>query len=176
MSSIFDSLNSWDVKPYKRMGVTIDEEIYFGKIILKLVEKYKPKLVLDLACANCLISKMVKERLKEVIAIDDWIDDDMNKFVNYVKGRVSVIRNLFPLPFRDSSFDMIYTVLYFYNIPKKNRKERVEEIRRVLKRDGILVLVDLEIVRSMRKDFLANEFNEIEFYEDQGVFISVMRK
>lgn len=109
----------------------------------------------------------------DVIGIDDWKDENIEKWTKSVKGEIDIVQNLFPLPFRSSSIDLIYAVLYFYNVPKKERKEKIEEIRRVLKDDHYLIIVDLDIVRNMRKDF---PFKEEYFHQDQGIFISIMKK
>ncbi|BAB65882.1 class I SAM-dependent methyltransferase [Sulfurisphaera tokodaii] len=175
MSSLFDSINAYDVKPFKRMGVTIDEEIYYAKLLMNFLSRFNLNKVLEIACGNCLIFMYARKIAKQIYAIDDWKGEDINKWTKGVKDNVTIVQNLFPLPFRSSFFDAVYSFLYFYNVTKKERKDKIEEIYRVLKSDGILVLADIDIMRSIRKDFLTY-FDEVEFYIDQGIFISIMKK
>lgn len=61
MSSLFESINSWEFKPYRRMGVTIDEEMFYAKILARFVEGLGPRKVLDVGCGNCLFSLVLKK-------------------------------------------------------------------------------------------------------------------
>ncbi len=176
MSSIFDSLNAWNVKPFRRMGVTIDEEIYFAKSLLKDVES--PRLVLEIGGGNCLVSEMLRRsgKAREVISVDTWEEEITVNDVKSYAGGVNLVKNLFPLPFRDESVDMVYSVLYFYNVKREARRELAKEIFRVLKANGKFILVEPEIVRNMRKDFAAAGFKEESYRSEQAVFFSKMVK
>ncbi|MCI2414055.1 MAG: class I SAM-dependent methyltransferase [Candidatus Aramenus sp.] len=176
MSSIFDSLNSWNVKPFRRMGVTIDEEIYFARSLLKDVES--SRLVLEIGGGNCLVSEIIRRsgKAREVVSVDTWNEEiTINDVKSYIKG-VELVRNLFPLPFRDESLDMVYSVLYFYNVKRENRRELAREVYRVLKKGGKFILVEPEIVRNMRKDFISAGFKEESYRSEQAVFFSKMVK
>lgn len=178
MSSIFDSIRAWEYKPFRRMGVTIDEEIYFAKIIGNLLENVKNSKILEIGCGNCLISSYLKQKGLNVFSIENWNEEMSISEIKKYKGveKLDLIQNLFPLPFRKSSFGVIYSVLYFYNVPRSGRKELIKEIKEALKDEGQLILLDIESMRNMRKDFVAEGFKEEKFTTNQGIFISVMKK
>ncbi|ARM76707.1 class I SAM-dependent methyltransferase [Acidianus manzaensis] len=178
MSSIFDSINAWQYKPFRRMGVTIDEEIYFAKLIDNLLENDKDKIILEIGCGNCLISRYLKEKGLNVFSIENWNEEMSINEIKKYKGmcKLNLIQNLFPLPFRESSFDVIYSVLYFYNVPKSKRKDYIKDIQRTLRNNGKFILMDVEAMRGMRKDFISEGFKEDYFTTNQGVFISILKK
>ncbi len=59
--------------------------------------------------------------------------------IKYEKVDV-VVENTKTLPFKDEEFDTITIIAAFNHIPKSHRKETLKEIRRVLKKDGTLVV------------------------------------
>ncbi|ABP95028.1 Methyltransferase type 11 [Metallosphaera sedula] len=180
MSSLFDSINSWEFKPYRRMGVTIDEEMFYAKILARFVEGLSPRKVLDVGCGNCLFSLVLKKRFPhlEITSLDLWNDEiSVTEIRGYLRDvDTNLVQNLFPLPFRDDQFDLVYAPLYFYNVVKSRRDELAMEIFRVLGKNSFLILVDLEIVRNLRKSFLKAGFVERNYYANQGVFFSLMQK
>jgi ubiquinone/menaquinone biosynthesis C-methylase UbiE len=46
------------------------------------------------------------------------------------------------LPFQDGQFDAVYSVFLFHELPLEARKAILREARRVLKKDGVLAIVD----------------------------------
>jgi len=178
MSSIFDSIRSWDIKPFRRMGVTIDEEIYFAKSLLKDFEGINLKRIVEIGGGNCVISLVLKNKLQnEILSIDTWNEeikiDDAKK---YSQGKINLLNNLFPLPFRRESVDLAYSVLYFYNVPRLTRKNLAEDLFLTIKKGGYFILAEPEIVRNMRKDFFNVGFKEISYRSEQAVFFSKMIK
>jgi ubiquinone/menaquinone biosynthesis C-methylase UbiE len=176
MSSLFDSIKAWKYKPSRRMGITIDEEIRVAKLLTSLISRLPYNKVLEIGCGNCLVSSMVKKYVKSIIAIDTWGEEityyDIKDYTKDVD--INLIANLFPLPFRDESFDLAYAVLYFYNRIRKDRKELAKEVSRVIKNNGYFILIEPEIIRNMRRDF--QSFKEVGYFVDQGIFFSIMEK
>jgi phospholipid N-methyltransferase len=178
MSSIFDSIKAWNIKPFRRMGVTIDEEIYFARSLSKDVEGVNPKNVIEIGGGNCLVSMILRNKIRsEIFSLDTWNEeisvDDVKK---YTSGNVNLINNLFPLPFRKESVDLAYSILYFYNVPKAIRKNFAEELFNSIKKGGYFILAEPEIVRNMRKDFFSVGFEEVSYRSEQAVFFSKMIK
>ncbi len=177
MSSLFDNINAWKYKPFRRMGITIDEELRVAKLLASVLDKLPHDKVLEIGCGNCLVSLIIKNKIKsELTSIDVWGEGisyaDVKDYLNGVD--INLITNLFPLPFRDKSFDVVYAALYFYNRTRKDRRELSNEVYRVIKDNGYLILVEPEIVRNMRRDF--SGFKEIIYFVDQAIFFSVMNK
>lgn len=56
--------------------------------------------------------------------------------IDFVQG------NATELPFQDGQFDAVYSVFLFHELPEEERRKVLRESMRVLKRDGILALVD----------------------------------
>lgn len=178
MSSIFDSIRAWDIKPFRRMGVTIDEEIYFAKSILKDIEGFNGKRIVEIGGGNCVISLLLKTKLrKEILSLDTWNEEiKISDVKKYSHGNIDLLNNLFPLPFRKDSIDLAYSVLYFYNVPRLTRKNLAEDLFTVLNKGGYFILAEPEIVRNMRKDFFNVGFKEISYRSEQAVFFSKMVK
>ncbi|QKR00618.1 class I SAM-dependent methyltransferase [Metallosphaera tengchongensis] len=180
MSSLFESIHAWDYKPYRRMGVTVDEELFYSKILTKFVEVINPSNVLEIGCGNCLFTLTLKTMLPKLnlTSLDLWNDEITTQEVRgYLRGvDHQLVQNLFPLPFRDGFFDLVYVPLYFYNVTRNLREDLSKEIHRVIKSNGFLILIDLEIVRKMRKSFLNAGFKERDYRVNQGIFFSLMEK
>ncbi|AWS00459.1 methyltransferase domain-containing protein [Metallosphaera hakonensis JCM 8857 = DSM 7519] len=180
MSSLFESIKSWEFRPYRRMGVTIDEEMFYAKLLGKFASSLNPSRVLDVGCGNCLFTLVLKTSFPEleIASLDLWNDEmTVAEVKGYLKNVDSnLIQNLFPLPFRDDYFDLVYAPLYFYNVTRDRREELALELFRVVKPRSFLVIIDLEIVRNLRKSFLKAGFEERTYYANQGVFFSLMEK
>ncbi|MEM3292518.1 MAG: methyltransferase domain-containing protein [Saccharolobus sp.] len=171
MSSLFDSLNAWSYKVCRRMGMTIDEELFYAKMLNKIVKgKVKYSSALEIGCCNCLFSL----NLGNTISIDLWDEIPLEEVKKYASSQL--VQNLFPLPFRDNTFDLIYSPIFFSNLKRDVRKELAKDVYRVIRKEnGILILIDLEIFRKIRKEFIEIGFEEKDYYTYQGVFFSIMQ-
>lgn len=113
-------------------------EIYLETIKRNIKENHK---VLEVACGTGKFSEVLLKKSKEVYFLDiskTSLKVIKKRFVNFenfkcVQGRMEA------LPFENKSFDMIVTSgsLSYSNIYKF-----LEEIKRVLKHDGIFICVD----------------------------------
>ncbi len=168
MSSLFDSLHAWNYKVCRRMGMTIDEEFFYAKLLGKILRDRTYSRALEIGCCNCLFSL----NLKNVISIDFWNEIPMEEVKKYSNSEL--VQNLFPLPFKNDSFDLIYSPLFFSNVKRDVRKELAKEVYRVIKKDGTLILIELELLKKLRKDFIELGFQEREYYVYQGIFFSIM--
>ncbi len=178
MSSIFDSIKSWDIKPFRRMGVTIDEEIYFAKSLFKDIEGFNGRTIVEIGGGNCVVSLVLKSKIKnDILSLDMWSEEiKIEDAKKYSQGNIDLLNNLFPLPFRKDSIDLAYSVLYFYNVPRQIRKNLAEDLFVTIKKGGYFILAEPEIVRNMRKDFINAGFREVSYRSSQAVFFSKMIK
>ncbi len=46
------------------------------------------------------------------------------------------------LPFPNNSFDIVYSSLVFHHLKTENKKDAMKEIHRILKKDGLFLLID----------------------------------
>jgi ubiquinone/menaquinone biosynthesis C-methylase UbiE len=103
--------------------------------------------VLDLGCGNGRLYEILKNKEIEYVGIDI-----SEKLINIAKAKYSscaspshaqfIIGNGIKLPFKDHSFDMIYSIAVFHHLPSQAlRIEFLKEAKRVLKKDGKIILI-----------------------------------
>jgi hypothetical protein len=162
------------------MGATICEELRIGKLVSSIIKRINPKKVLEIGCGNCLVTLSVEKetKLPSLISIEVWNEEITDKEVKdyLIDEDYNLVENLFPLPFKEKSFDLAYSVLYFYNKIRKERSDLANEVKQSNKGYGYFILIELEIVRNMRKDFFNAGLSEVEYHVDQGIFFSLMKK
>ncbi len=117
---------------------------------LKDLENYaKPKMkILDLGCGNGRLFELLKDKKIDYTGIDDSkklikLAKKKYPFVPPLRGGINkfLVGNALKLPFKDNSFDLIYSIAVFHHIPSKELRLRfLKEAKRVLKRDGRIVL------------------------------------
>ena len=66
------------------------------------------------------------------------------------------------LPFQKNSFDIIYSSLVFHHLPSLVKKAALQEIHRVLKQDGIFILIDFG---QPKRPFLSFPWYALKFEE-----------
>lgn len=95
--------------------------------------------VLDLGCGNGRFYDSFEK------GIDYTGVDSCKKLIEEAKKRHPGVKFLeadaFSLPFPDESFDTVFSIAVFHHIPsKKMRKDFLKEAKRVLKKEGKLIL------------------------------------
>ncbi|BFH72344.1 methyltransferase domain-containing protein [Sulfurisphaera javensis] len=169
-----------DFAPILRMGITIDEEIFIAKKIANLLKGERGK-ILDYACGNCLIPIFLSLSLNnEIYATDDWKQFDKKKaeeLISKYRSNVRLFYGLEKTPFPDSYFDLIYSVLYFYNLKRDRVKNHVQEINRILKSKGKFLVVDIISVRGkVKKELEEIQYSLSNYEEANGLFFSLWQK
>ena len=95
--------------------------------------------VLDLGCGNGRLFDFFKDKKVTYIGIDSsskLISKAKEKYGNYFKTA-----DILSLPFSNNYFDSIWSIAVFHHIPSKElRLEALKEIRRVLKKDGKVII------------------------------------
>ncbi len=152
------------------------------------------KVVLDAACGEGYGSNLISEKAKQVYGMD--LDEETvqaaqlkygNEKINYVVGSVS------KLPFEDHTFDVIISYETIEHVDENIQQLFLEEITRVLKPEGILIMstpnkaVYTDRVKGENRfhikefyvneyqDFLKQKFQKIELfcqYPSVGYFIA----
>ena len=107
--------------------------------IINIISFKKHMKVLDLACGIGRTCKWVAPLVKEYYGID-FIPEMINKAKKY---NVFVNAHFFTNNgktldiFQDDYFDLVYCELAFQHMPKHIQKSYVDEVYRILKKDGI---------------------------------------
>jgi ubiquinone/menaquinone biosynthesis C-methylase UbiE len=108
--------------------------------IRRLVEKYRPRSLLDLGCGNGYLSRALAGMVPERYALEpspvmySIAAGALDSGVVLRRGRAEA------MPFGDASFDMVVSLLSFRYM---EWDRALDEIRRVLKTGGLFILVDL---------------------------------
>ncbi len=96
--------------------------------------------VLDLGCGNGRVNTLLKPKDVDYLGLDSSSGLIEKAQINHPEAHF-VIGDMVDLKLPDNNFDVIFSIASFHHIPsKKLRKQAVDEIYRVLKKDGILIL------------------------------------
>lgn len=97
--------------------------------------------VLDLGCGNGRLYEFLKDKKIDYTGVDSsegllkLAREKYGETAKFVKG------DALNLPFADESFDKIVSIAVLHHIPsKESRKKFLSEARRVLKKDGLLII------------------------------------
>ncbi len=113
-----------------------DEATYIRKLVTK-------KEVLDIACGTGYWTHIAAETAKNIIACDlarEMITEARKK--NYRKSPFFVIADLEQLPFADNAFDIILLGFWFSHQPKQSYHTLFSTIKRLLRDNGHIWLID----------------------------------
>ncbi len=145
----------------KVVAITCRESTFKRKIVNIVIEDLKSKIydtqdtfkVLDIACGTgTLLQKLTSNLLPikrkfELVGLD--IDPEVlnlakNKFEHAnINQYISLIQgSATQLPFEDNSFDVVTTSLFFHHLQNEQKYEAMEEMKRVLKPNGKIIIAD----------------------------------
>ena len=126
------------------------------RLELNILKKYvKGNIVLDVGCGTGLVMKELLEDSKKIYGID--FSEGMlvkAKEKNLIVSKADGTN----LPFNDNSFDVVYSVRVLPHIP--NVIKVLREIKRVVKKDGLLIL---EFYSPYNLKFLTNSLRDFFF-------------
>ena len=115
------------------------------EIISKLsgFSKNKPIKILDFGAGNGLPANFIQNAFfnAQVTAVDINSKKIQKLKKNYPQLKAIHIQN--NLPFDDNSFDLIYAANTFHHIVKDKQEFWLQELFRVLKKDGKLIILEL---------------------------------
>lgn len=95
---------------------------------------FENKRVLELGCGNGIDTKFISDTAATVVACDLVIPKSQESGVQYL-----AVDHSKPLPFRSNEFDVVLASLSLHYFYWRNTLEILDEISRVLIRDGELV-------------------------------------
>lgn len=125
--------NNFRQRPFKDVSLEIE----------KIIHKIKPGKILDLGCGNCrnllpfaksgFTCYGVDFSKKMLIHAKDFAKKNHFK-VNLKKMRLEKIK------FKTNSFDYLMSIATLHHLNKEDQKKAVNEMRRILKKDGIAIV------------------------------------
>ena len=170
---------------YFLMTSDLGRKIYLRGIVRRLKEISHlgvDKKILEIGCGNGIGTQMISEFFEpaELIATD--LDEQLVKIaMNKNKGSNVVIEagNAADLEFPDNEFDAVIGLSVIHHIP--NWKDCVNELYRVIKPNGLLILKELSIETfespfgRLARQFVSHPYDSmlrkddfIEYLEQQG--------
>lgn len=111
------------------------DDLNFTKEYVKNQDK-----VLDFGCGNGRLSELFKEKNYEYTGVD--ISNGLLKIAKekYPDKKFVLINKENELPFEDRSFDKIFSIAVFHHFNPEMAGQALRELKRVLKKNGVLVL------------------------------------
>ena len=142
---------------------------------LKLLGSIKGKRILDLGCGPGLYASVLKQRGAIVKGID--ASEELIKIAREeVKGVEFILGDAEKLPYRNNEFDIVLSALVLGHFDKWNKV--LSEIRRVLKKNGVLVFSIHNPVteKFVKKKWFFKKFKVLDGYFDEGLKNSTWAK
>ena len=164
-----------DKKEHLRLDEQNSMEVYSVREELRNITISKDDLILDAGCGHGAITdELIEKGATNIIGVDGSEERVKNyaykyKDNSFVKSEVSMLEDL---PFEDNSFDKIFCRFVLHHMTDPT--EVLNEYKRVLKKGGLLVLVDsdgiLFNIYSRDYDF-KEEFSALESKLDMDMMV-----
>lgn len=128
----------------------------------------KNKIVLDAACGEGYGSDILSKTAQQVYGVD--IDEQSIKHAKETYGKSNLdflVGSIEKLPFEDEFFDVVISFETIEHVSEDLQNKFLKEIKRVLKKDGLLIIStpNKEIYSEYRN--YSNPFHIKEFYKDE---------
>ncbi len=107
--------------------------------VIEIIKKYansKHKKILDIGCGTGKYGEMMQENGYKVVGIDKS-ETQINQAKQLIEAYKVDATNL---PFEDESFDVCTMIIMIQQLSKEDRIKAFEEVHRVLKTNGILII------------------------------------
>jgi ubiquinone/menaquinone biosynthesis C-methylase UbiE len=133
----------YDLKRFSNFGGRFFVELT-NDIVYDLLKAKKGERILDLATGTGRVSVGLAERGVSLTGVDlTWKMLERAKQKAAEKGLKNIsfnVANALKLPFKDNTFDKIISTRFFHILPLAMQKEIVQEIIRILKPGGTLIV------------------------------------
>ncbi|MFJ8457681.1 glycosyltransferase [Lysinibacillus xylanilyticus] len=148
----------------------IDDEIKIEHLqrYQSVIPLLKNKVVLDAACGEGYGSEILSAQARQVYGMDIDEKSITHAKKTYVKSNLDfLVGSIEKLPFEDDFFDIIVSFETIEHVDENLQKKFLKEIKRVLKKDGLLIIsTPNKKVYSDHRNY-SNPFHIKEFYKDE---------
>jgi ubiquinone/menaquinone biosynthesis C-methylase UbiE len=116
------------------------------KDIVRFSNDWKPGKILDIGCGNGRNLLYFAKRGFEVYGLDfskEMVEQAKEMFKKNkieIKEKQLIVADMRNIPFENENFDYVISVASLHHLPKKDHQEAIEEIKRVLKRNGECII------------------------------------
>jgi tRNA (uracil-5-)-methyltransferase TRM9 len=128
-------------------------------------EYIKPgQKILDLGCGNGRLYDFINQNIPGIEYYG--VDNSLNLLALYTKSHPEISANLklnemWQLDFEDNSFDLVISAATFHHLPNKEyRLGTLNEINRILKPDGRLIMTNWHLLNSQFFPVLFNQWSK----------------
>jgi ubiquinone/menaquinone biosynthesis C-methylase UbiE len=139
--------------------------------------------ILDLGCGTATLTMMVKQKHSGVDVIGFDIDRESLALATHKFSRTSLVIGLvqgtaFQLPFSMDSFDRVLSSLVFHHLMGKNKILAMQEVLRILKPGGELLLADFGKPHNFLMSILSRIVGALEDTSDnlKGLLPEMMKE
>ena len=148
-------------KDFSSSRYSIWEEFSIFKDYIKDGDK-----ILDLGCGNGRLLELFKDKDIEYIGVDtsEKLIEIAKK--KYPDGKFQVADAL-NLPFEDNYFDKVFSIAVLHHIPSKEYRLRfLKEAKRVLRKDGLLILTVWDLWRRPKTLKLILKYTLLKIFKE----------
>ncbi len=139
-----DTITGWRAAVYNRvMGIFGARRVY--EKALTFIALSEGQRLLDLGCGTGTFLKMIHEQFPKTRLVGLDASEDMLAEARKELGKLPILlpcADAAELPFPDESFDFVVSVLTFHHLPSGIKIRAIQEISRVLKKEGKFLIVD----------------------------------
>jgi ubiquinone/menaquinone biosynthesis C-methylase UbiE len=144
-----------------------------SKIVIRAISKEEKIKILDVACGTGRLVPTIfkKNNNAEYFGLDTskemlaWLQEKVKKLNIQNKVKL-VISDATKIPFKDETFDIVFTYHLLWHLPFEEQEKIIREMLRVTKRGGILIIdiLNKEFFWEKIKNFFGIKSKEI--YKD----------
>ncbi|MDY0189993.1 MAG: class I SAM-dependent methyltransferase [Desulfuromonas sp.] len=127
--------------------VTLGQEARLNRWLAQQIDLPDNSQILDIGCGTGLLTVRIAEQHPQV----NVVGIDASKPMIAVADKKRASHNCHfqqalgeDLPFPDAHFDLVTSALFFHHIDRELKQRTLQEIRRVLKPGGMLLIADMD--------------------------------